>query len=339
MPPPLPESIPATLQELPPKWAHFCLGVESFLVNELGVDMEGKAFLTAFSGGIDSTALLLVLKYISRRNHGHVFALHLDHGLRAESPDEAAAAVALCKAADIPCTAIRRDVQAEALSMGMGIEEAGRYVRYALLERERERLGAQHIALGHHLDDLCEDVLMRMLRGAGWPGLSGMPGIDPDRHLVRPFLLTPKNTLRDFLHDLHIPWSQDDSNTDQRWKRNRIRHSILPLFVKENQSFPASVARMWRMGRLDDDFWFRRCQTLQPGPLLAQHALEGAHQAERMRFYKHKLDAMGPGQALADSLFRLDAAWREQRIGAVIQFPGDKTAKIVSEGVVFRVKH
>jgi len=335
----LPDSIPASMQELPPHWAHFCLGIESFLLNELGVELQGKKILVAFSGGIDSTALLLTMKYIGRRRGGRVLALHLDHGLRQESEEDAKAAEAVCHLAHIPCFVFREDVRIIAKREGIGLEDAGRRVRYALLEKVRNRESADYIVLGHHLGDLCEDVLMRIIRGAGWPGISGMPGVDTIRHIVRPFLLTPKKDLRDFLHELGVPWQQDASNTDLQWKRNRVRHNILPLFLEENQSFPDAVARMWRMGRLDAAFWQERVAKIDSGSLISVDFLESVHQAERMRCYKVKLDELGSGQVLADSLFRLDAAWREKRFGAVIQFPGEKTAKIVSAGVVFGVKH
>lgn len=328
---------PARLQDLPPKWAHFCLHTENFLHDELGYDLQGRSVVVAFSGGIDSTALLLVLKYLCAKNNAVLTAAHLDHAIRPESGEDAAWAEQFCKDANIRFAKIRRDIPALAREQGVGLEEAGRLARYAFLEETRIAAKADAIFLGHHLDDLCEDMLMRLSRGTGWPGLAGMPGIDNDRHLVRPFLLTPKARLRAFLEALSIQWREDATNADTDCTRNRIRHEILPLFLRENPNFPESVARLWRVGRIDEDYWTTACEIREE--LIPAETLNKAHKALRLRLYKAGLDRLGPGQALADTLFRLDQAWLEKRTGAMFQFPGEKTARIARKGVVFRHTH
>ncbi|WP_187170375.1 tRNA lysidine(34) synthetase TilS [Salidesulfovibrio onnuriiensis] len=330
---------PATLQDLPPKWAHFCLGIEKFLNRELGLDLAGKTVLAAFSGGIDSTALLLVFKYLCLKNNGTLVAAHLDHGLRKESRADADHARALCKALGVDCVVEAADVASLASERGVGVEEAGREARYAFFARVMAKRKADCLAVGHHLDDLCEDVLMRLTRGVGWPALSGMEGHDPRRSLVRPFLLTPKARLRAFLEALRVQWREDASNEDLSYKRNRVRHSILPLFLEENPNFPETVARMWKMGRMDADYWDRSVSASDTGSeLLSKTLLDESHSSLRLRMYKRRLDALGPGQVLADSLLKLDFAWVEKRLGAVFQFPGEKIAKVTVNGVLFGFK-
>jgi len=332
-----PDSIPQSLQDLTPQWAHFCLHVEQFITDDLGVDLSGKTVVTALSGGVDSTALLLVLHYLSKKNGCRIIAAHLNHQLRPEADTDAHWVATLCKTLKIDYVAESADVQLLADNNGLGIEEAGRDARYRLFESTTTQYNADFIALGHHLDDLCEDVLMRLTRGTAWPGLSGMPGYDPKRQLIRPFLLTPKTKLIEFLTDIGITWREDETNTDPKWTRNRMRNTILPLFLKENPNFRESIARLWKVGTIDQDYWAE--QTSGSTDILTHEMLQNTHQALRLRLYKAALDSLDGGQALAETLFKLDKAWREKRIGSTFQFPGDKTAIITALGMVFSTKH
>ncbi|EGB13694.1 tRNA(Ile)-lysidine synthetase [Pseudodesulfovibrio mercurii] len=333
----LPADIPPTLQDLLPKWAHFCLYAGRFVEEELGIDLTGRRVLVGLSGGVDSTALLLVLHYLSSRADFTVGAVHLDHQLRPESADDATFARALCERLGIDCEVETRDVARLAEERGVGLEEAGREARYALYAELRESGGWDFIALGHQLDDLSEDVLMRLIRGTGWPGLSGMAGHDPARGLIRPLLLIPKSTLKAFVTHLGVPWREDASNADPAMTRNRVRNEILPLIEKENPAFWQSVARLWRLGRVEQAFW--AVLESEACEILDNSRLESLHKAQRLHLYKACLDRLGPGQALADTLFKLDEAWRDRRVGAVFQFPGDKTASVGSGNMVFASKH
>lgn len=332
-----PVNIPQSLQELLPKWAHFCLYTEKFITEELAVPLDGKRIVVGLSGGADSTALLMVLHYLSPRTDCHVLAVHLNHTLRAEAADDELWCQALCRNLGIEFVSEAIDVRRQAQETGVGLEEAGRNARYALFERVLDETGSDFVALGHHRDDLSEDVLMRFIRGTGWPGLSGMPGVDPERRLIRPFLMLPKSTLMAFLSHLGIAWREDVTNDDPLWTRNRIRNEILPLILRENPNFGDSVARLWKIGRIEADYW--DTLTNFSSKTLEDEILEGTHKAARLRMYKACLAALGPGQALAHTLFKLDEAWEEKHTGAVFQFPGEKTATITVSGVVFSSGH
>ncbi|WP_319584818.1 tRNA lysidine(34) synthetase TilS [uncultured Pseudodesulfovibrio sp.] len=333
----VPVDIPQTLQDLLPKWAHFCLYVGRFVEDELSIDLEGRRVLVGLSGGVDSTALLLVLHYLSQRAGFTVGAVHLDHQLRSESAEDAAFARSLCESLGIDCAVESRDVARLAEERGVGLEEAGREARYRLYAGFCESSQYDYVALGHQLDDLSEDVLMRLIRGTGWPGLSGMPGFDPARSLIRPLLLIPKSTLKAFVTHVGVGWREDASNADPSMTRNRVRNEILPLIERENPAFWQSVSRLWRIGRVEQDFW----QGLESGACenLDNTRLESLHKAERLHLYKACLDRLGPGQVLSDTLFKLDEAWLEKHSTAVFQFPGDKTATITASGVLFSSKH
>ena len=312
-------NIPQSLQDLLPKWAHFCLFTQRFITEELGVVLDGKRIVVGLSGGVDSTALLLVLHYLSPRTGCRVLAAHLNHCLRDEADSDERWCRELCAALDIEFVSQSHDVRKAAEESGIGLEEAGRDARYAFFGQVLDRTGADLIALGHHRDDLSEDVLMRFIRGTGWPGLSGMAGFDPDRRLIRPFLMLPKSTLKAFLTHLGITWREDRSNQDPLWTRNRVRNEILPLIQRENPNFGDSVARLWKIGQIEADYWDD--VTEDAAETLENSLLEGMHKAARLRLYKACLARLGPGQALAHTLFKLDEAWEEKRMGSVFQFP------------------
>ncbi len=325
------------LQDLPRKIARRCLGVPRFCRDVLGANLEGARLVAAYSAGLDSTALLHILHLLAPRLGLTVVAAHAHHGLRPESDAEADHAKAVCASLAIPLETARLDVPSKLEAGGAGLEECARNMRYDFLESVRERHGCDWVVTAHHADDLAEDIVMRLVRGTGWPGLGGMRGADPARRLLRPLLDWDKDALRALVESVGAPWCEDPSNLSADRTRNRIRHEIMPLLRRENPSLPGSLRQLWALARADEDYWSGLLPPL-PYPL-REHFLDAAalavHQAHRLRLFKHILDAMGPGQALAGHLFVLDRAWVARKEGRCIQFPGDKTARVEAGGVRF----
>ena len=325
-------SIPARLQDLPSAQAHLCLKVRSFLTPFLAAPPP-FVLNVAFSGGTDSTALLLILHYLAPALDLRLHAVHLDHSLRPESAEDAEHCAALCADLGIPFHHKRMDVAAIAATEGMGTEEAARTCRYDWFVQARERTGATWTLLAHQLNDLAEDILMRLLRGAGWPGLGGMAEKDTNRRILRPTLMIPRIELAALLTACGIACVDDASNTDQRYLRNRVRHSILPLFLAENPAFLESAAALHRSSQQDAELF----QSLLPAPAehLSRDLLLSLPKALRLRLYKSCLDTLGSGQALASSLATLDALFEQKKSGTTVQFPGGKIAVLTAEGISF----
>lgn len=328
------------LQDLPAKAAHFCLGVERFCRLVLDWQCTGQSVLVAYSGGADSRALLLTLYYLAPRLGITLHAATLDHGLRPEAAREVRDAAALCAALKIPFHTQTRNVAAFAAQQGLGLEEAGREARFAFFTAVLQETGCAWAALGHQLNDLAEDCFMRMIRGAGWPALAGMAGIDEKRRLVRPLLLTPRETIEAFLTSLDQPWHDDAMNADEAFLRNRIRKHVLPLFLQENPSFLDTVADRWRMARQDASCFAGLTDAVRETArentvFLAWEDLAAAHSSVRLRKYRRILRDLGPGQATAVLLQALDEAWQRNEGGKTIQFPGGKAAAIRKGGILF----
>ena len=336
---------PCRLQELPPSQAKFCLDVLYFLDSELRLSLSGSHVLAGFSGGADSTALLLCLHYLSPKIGFSLSAAHLDHQLRPHSGNETAQCGAFCDAMKIPFFCRHYDVNELGIQGKIGIEEAAREARYAFYKQTAARENCDWIATGHTANDLAEDIIMRLIRGTGWPGLSGMEGVDADRRLFRPLLLTPRVRIEKFLSSIGIRWLEDESNADAAYFRNRVRGQILPLLLRENPTFLEKTAGLWKIGRLDAK-WFSsllpRPLSVAPGPVteaaalfLPRNQLECIPKALRLRYYKQTLAVLGPGQVCLNALLALDAAFASNEKKTKHQFPGGKLARVGKQGIHF----
>lgn len=247
-------AFPAKLQELDPKQARFCLKAERFLQEE-GVSLKKRRVLVAFSGGADSSALVLCLYYLSRKLDFSLCVAHLDHALRPSSAAEAAYCQAFCTQLGLAFVARRTDIRAACAKSGLGTEEAAREARYDFFAAQAAKNGCGVVALGHNAGDLAEDILMRLLRGSGWPGLCGMAAVDEERGLVRPLLRHTRAEIEAFVAGFGAGWLHDESNDDHSYLRNRVRHVLLPLFLRENPAFLDAAAGLNMLGRFDED-WF-----------------------------------------------------------------------------------
>ncbi|WP_432736325.1 tRNA lysidine(34) synthetase TilS [Maridesulfovibrio sp. FT414] len=339
------EKLPRSLQELEPKQARFCLNIEKFGNSKCGSEFAARPVLVGVSGGIDSTALLVISTLLTSKSGGRVFCAHVDHGLREASIEDARFVAELCSILQIPLESVKIDVKRYAADNSIGLEEAGRILRYDFFKSCLNKYNADFLLLAHHLDDLSEDVVMRLIRGAGWPALAGMDAYDSKRKLLRPLLSTSKEDLMAFLNSFGCPWREDESNHSMDYTRNRVRHKIMPLFYEENPSFGSGILRLKNQAELDEAFW--ACEVDKTvsrvedddsgGKLIPCSILDNCHQALRMRVYKVILDSLGKGHALADSLFRLDQAYLARKSGSVVQFPGDKEVAVSKKGLLFKV--
>lgn len=328
------------LQQLPPKWARFCLEIQSFMERLTNESLKNKRFLAAFSGGPDSLALLRVLDFIRPRTGMDISAVHLNHLLRPDADADESFAKKVCLELGIPLKCGRSSVSSFARIRNTGLEEAGRIIRYKFIRALAVIQKSDYVLTGHQLNDLAEDVLMRLGRGAGWPGLSGMAGYDPGRKLMRPLLLTPRKIILDFLDAIGQEYILDASNEDRSFLRNKIRLDLIPVIEQINPGFLKSVSGLWKLGRIDGEHWDGILDefiitNLDDGSYISCQTLDPLSRATRLRLYKKILDELGPGQVLFDNLLELDELWVRGKGGKETWFPGDKFGRIVKKGILF----
>lgn len=179
------------------------------------------------SGGGDSMALLLMTKLF---RGGTLVVAHVEHGIRGESSVEDAAFV-MEAASRLQCPSIVRSIDVPTQRLGgESLEEAARRLRYACLESIRREWQSSWVLLAHQADDQAETILFNLFRGTGLRGLRGMPAVRPP--FARPLLGFSGEELRLFLCRHDFPWTEDETNQDLSYSRNRIRREILPLIRK-----------------------------------------------------------------------------------------------------------
>lgn len=191
----------------------------------------GERVIVALSGGADSVCLLSVLKELSDGEDGlglELKAIHVHHGLRgAEADRDGAYARSLCGQLGIPFAMVSRDVAGYAKAQGLSTEEAGRILRYQVLQEEAGAWGAYKIALAHHKDDNAETILHHLLRGSGLRGLGGMRPVQENR--IRPLLCVDREEIEAYLMERGLGWCEDSTNASCDYTRNRIRNQVMPL--------------------------------------------------------------------------------------------------------------
>lgn len=348
----LPSLANLTLQTISPAAAHLCLRVENFIQKELKLSLAHKKVLVGFSGGVDSTALLLIFYLLKPRLDLTLAAAHVNHSIRVEAGRDQAFCQDFCQHLSIPFYTTTIDVPGKC-PRGTGLEETARTVRYDFFSSLMTALDYDFLLTGHQLNDLAEDCLMRLLRGAGWPALAGMSAFTPLRSQVRPLLMHSKDSLVNFLAYLNIPHVVDITNADDFSLRNRIRHRIIPEFLRENPRFLDRIAALWAQARIDEEGVAEQLSSIMkttaeslrskgneenPGTtiVITRKELENLPKSLRLRAYKHVLDALGPGQTLSKTLLKLDSAWVEKRSRTVFQFPHGKTARIDKRTIFFQ---
>ena len=188
---------------------------------------EGDGVLAAVSGGADSVCLLFLLCSMREELAVRLAAFHLHHGLRgAEADRDEAFVKQLCGAWQIPFYSAHEDAAAYGRERGISEEEAGRELRYSHLEALADRLSFGKIAVAHHREDQAETVVFHLFRGTG---LKGMGGIRPVRgKIIRPLLECSRQEIEGYLRENGISWCEDSTNSENTYKRNRIRNELLP---------------------------------------------------------------------------------------------------------------
>lgn len=194
---------------------------------------KGATVIVGVSGGRDSMALVHAL--LHQRSDLQLIAAHVNHGLRADSDEDAAFTEGMMQRWEVPCQIFKPRPPTEG-----NTEEWGREKRYEFFEKLLKKHKADFILTAHHQDDDFESMMLHFLRGTRVKGLSGMHQSRGD--LFRPMLFTSRMEVNAYVDDQQIPFRNDPTNEDDRFARNFLRHKIIPVL---NHVYPG-LAERWQ---------------------------------------------------------------------------------------------
>jgi len=258
-----------------------------------------------FSGGVDSCVLLDLLARLAHRHPLRLSAVHVDHGLSPDAQRWAAFCRHRCDALGIALRVV--EVQ---FPRNANVEAAARAARYAVFAAQE----ADAVALAHSLDDQAETILLRLTRGAGAPGLSGMPWLRPltgASRVVRPLLAVARAEILRHARAAGLAWIEDESNAHPRFDRNYLRHEVLPILERRFPAYRETWARAASnladaAGLLDDlaagDAGTGAAQDRLP--LANLRALDPARARNLLRWFLVRQGAAPPGRERLDEALR-----------------------------------
>jgi tRNA(Ile)-lysidine synthase len=281
--------------------------------NAIGAFAPGLPLGVAYSGGADSTALLLAcaLKW-----PGQVRAVHVHHGLQPAADDFERHCVEFCARISVPLVVRRVDARP---ARGESPEDVARTARYeafkAVALEEWEQFAINNIAIAQHADDQVETLLLALTRGAGLPGLSAMPARRVRDGVIyhRPLLGVPASEIHAWLRERGAAYIDDPSNANERFTRNRIRARLLPVleaaFPQFRETFARSAAHAAQAQQLLQEIALQDLLAVGTPPAISGlRALSRPRQANLLRYWLMAHHKVAPSSAqLHDLLDQIEA--------------------------------
>ncbi|MBQ1222688.1 MAG: tRNA lysidine(34) synthetase TilS [Oscillospiraceae bacterium] len=258
-------------------------------IGSLNLVSKGEKVLCAFSGGADSVAMTLILHENREALGIDVVAAHVNHMLRgAEADRDEEFCRCFCERHGIPFYPLRGDAAKLAAELGTGTEDAARTLRYSLLSG----ISADRIAVAHNADDNLETVVMRLARGGGTRGLSGIPPVNGK--VIRPIMVLSRSEVEEFCRLRSESWVTDSTNLSDDYTRNKIRHRVISELKELNPNVCGLVLENSLRMRAEDAYLDREAEELiaAEGGLTVR-ILEGADPVIAKRMIRIEGDKKG----------------------------------------------
>lgn len=291
----------------------------------------GDRIGVAVSGGADSVCLLRLLLDVRAELGLVLHVAHFDHQLRAESGVDVQFVEALAREHDLSMHFGSGDTRAYAAEKRISLETAARDLRYQFFDSLLREGVVDKIAAGHTLSDQAETVLMKLLRGAGARGLSGIhPVLARTRgEIIRPLLFASRAEIETQLANLQQPFRTDATNADITFTRNRVRHGIMPLLADINPDAEHALAQTAEILREEDAFLDAEAERTLPFVLQTGAPARGGGRAAGVGssvLFSLSLEALSPHPvALQRRILRLACT-------GVVSLTLDETDRVLALG-------
>lgn len=296
-----------------------------------GMVKKGDRVLTALSGGADSTALLLSLLSLSETLSFSLCACHVNHGIRENAARDEAFCRALCERYGIPFFSRHADIPTLAAQNKESVETTARRERYRLLFEVKEREGCTKIATAHTLSDNAETVLFNLCGGCSPDGLCGIPPVRGD--IIRPLYRLSRGQVEEYLSARGESHVTDETNFEDEYSRNFLRHHVIPKLKQLNPSFEQSVRRLSDSALSDKAYFEKQLSSLDAKVLSATEiAALDSSLARRylMRLCRRELPDTRLSAAQTDALYHI-----VQKGSGSVSLPR-KTVSVENGNIVFR---
>ncbi len=292
---------------------------------------KGDLIVTAVSGGPDSVCLLHIMYTLMDEFKTQIVVAHFNHGLRPDDDDKETMFVK--KLAEKYGLFFVSEKDRGTISNHKGCtEELARKARYNFLYKVKESYGANKIALGHNRNDQAETVLMRLLRGSGTSGLSGIPPCR-DKLIIRPLIDITRTEIEQYLDRTGLEYITDTSNLDTGYLRNKIRLQLMPLLRQYQQGLEKILAQTAEILRDEDRFldgmamnWLTKyAETTHDGEIrLPLSPFSGLHPALQKRILRAGIrkTAGNLNRITLHHIERAEAIAAENRPNTQITLPG-----------------
>jgi len=213
---------------------------------------EKDSILLAVSGGPDSVMMLDFFSKLAAKRRLNLTIAHLNHKIRGAASDKDEAFVKRLGAAyGLETVTGTADVPAAAKRFKISVEHAARRFRYDFLVKLALKKKYSLVATAHHADDHIETVLLNLIRGTEPKGLLGIPAKRPlyikgarKVFVIRPMLAVARNEIMAYLKLNGLPHRRDESNENEKYTRNWLRKTLLPLIEKKQPQFRAHILEM-----------------------------------------------------------------------------------------------
>lgn len=222
-------------------------------IKEKNLIKPGEVIGVGVSGGIDSMCLLHFLNANKQALDIDVVAIHINHGIREESEDEARFVIQKCKEMGVRTYKFSIDSLKIAKEKHLSVETAAREGRYGVFEALVKKDIVDKIALAHHQSDQAETILMHIFRGSG---LSGARGMDPirDKIYIRPMLPVSKEEIENYATINSIEFVEDSSNKDTSYARNYLRNVVMKKILERWPNAVEAINNFAKAVCEDDDY-------------------------------------------------------------------------------------
>ncbi len=319
---------------------------------------KGEHIVIGLSGGPDSVCLFHILHSLKEEYQIHLHAVHINHGLRPGAADEDQAYVEeLCQKYEVPCHVFSFNIKQMAKDQGLSSEDAGRKARYGSFYQVAQSLEAElhcsvKIAVAQNRNDQSETIMMRILRGTGTDGLSGIDYIRQDDErgsIIRPLLDVSRTEIEEYCYAQALSPRIDLTNLEPIYTRNKIRLELLPYLSEQfNPNIGAALNRLSIAAKEDKDYFSQvvddlmktHCREKEQYEItIPASILRQLHPAIRHRLMMRILEKIGLDCDISSvHLHQADQVLSSGKTTVVSEFPGFYRMKISYDQAIFSRK-